>query len=175
MGTAALALALLAGYWAGNRLSLDAQVYGNDNNISMMDTCDPSDAGWDATGGCTLRRHQGDVDTGEFDDLLLSPLAQSTIGHPAWRNEPSHINTTQGRGVRVTNTGGRVHTFTKVAEFGGGRVPPLNTGLTQAKECISPGVVNVAPGTTQVLDLSEGLHRFQCCIHPWMRATVRVE
>ena len=31
--------------------------------------------------------------------------------------------------IKVTNRGGRGHTFTEVAEFGGGRVPPLNVGL----------------------------------------------
>jgi plastocyanin len=75
--------------------------------------------------------------------------------------------------VKVTNRGGRVHTFTEVAEFGGGRVPPLNQGLVPAPECAT--ATNVPPGTSQeVTGLGPGNHRFQCCIHPWMRALVKV-
>ena len=34
----------------------------------------------------------------------------------------------------------------------------------------------VAPGSTVVVaNLSPGLHRFQCCIHPWMHAEIRVD
>jgi hypothetical protein len=29
--------------------------------------------------------------------------------------------------------------------------------------------------TIQVPDLSKGEHRFQCCIHPWMRVKVQVK
>ena len=63
----------------------------------------------------------------EFFALLVSPLAPGdVIGHPSWRNEPSYISVRAGRSVRVTNRGGRAHTFTKVNDFGGGFVPPLN-------------------------------------------------
>jgi hypothetical protein len=27
----------------------------------------------------------------------------------------------------------------------------------------------------QITDLSKGEHRFQCCIHPWMRVRVEVK
>ena len=75
--------------------------------------------------------------------------------------------------MRVTNEGGRVHTFTEVAAFGGGRVPPLNIALSPAPEC--PASVNVVPGERIQLNLlALGIHRFQCCIHPWMRAVVTV-
>jgi hypothetical protein len=34
----------------------------------------------------------------------------------------------------------------------------------------------VAVGDTQRLDgMASGLHKFQCCIHPWMRAAIRAE
>jgi hypothetical protein len=74
----------------------------------------------------------------------------------------------------VANLGGRLHTFTPVAQFGGGRVPPLNIGLTVAPECASTAF-DVAPGDRLELSgLSAGNHRYQCCIHPWMRAMVKV-
>ena len=72
-----------------------AQVDGNDNNIAVLDDCLPGDPGWNPTGGCTLKSHQGDVPFGEFGMLLRSPLTIPPngflIGHPSWRNEPSHL------------------------------------------------------------------------------------
>ncbi len=142
--------------------------------IAMRDNCDPSDPAWAPTGGCLLRR--GDVTNAEFAAFLRSPLTilpnAHLIGHPSWRNEPSYLSIKSGRGLRVSNEGGRVHTFTEVANYGGGRVPPLNVGLTPAPECAT--AVNVAPGERTKFDLSVGLHRFECCIHPWMRAAVLV-
>jgi plastocyanin len=174
--TAALAVIMMGGYWAAGRFALNAQSNtSNDNNIAMLDACDPRDTSWNATGGCALRPQQGDVSLSEFQLLLTSPLAAATVGHPAWRNEPSYVNTDVGHSIRVTNRGGRTHTFTEVAEFGGGRVGLLNVGLQQAPECVSGAAVDVQPGATQTLNLSTGLHKFQCCIHPWMRAAVRVD
>src|ERR687898_811793 len=50
------------------------------------------------------------------------------------------------------------------------RVPKRNIGLTQAPECLA-GVVDMPPGATITVDgLGIGTHKFQCCIHPWMRA-----
>ncbi len=85
----------------------------------------------------------------------------------------------EGKRIEVKNEGGRPHTFTKVAEFGGGRVPPLLVGTQMAPECaLAAGATDpnqVAPGARLKLKTSgEGIVRFQCCFHPWMRATVRV-
>lgn len=149
---------------------------GEDHNrkIAMRDNCDPSDPAWAPTGGCLLR--QGDVTNAEFGAFLRSPLTippnAQLIGHPSWRHEPSYLSIESGKSLRVSNEGGRVHTFTEVAQYGGGRVPPLNVGLTPAPECAA--AVNLAPGELTEFDLSVGLHRFECCIHPWMRAAVRV-
>jgi hypothetical protein len=34
----------------------------------------------------------------------------------------------------------------------------------------------VTPGNTMsITGLSPGVHTFQCCIHPWMRAAVNVQ
>jgi hypothetical protein len=36
--------------------------------------------------------------------------------------------------------------------------------------------VDLAPGArTGVTGLSVGNHHFQCCIHPWMRAVIKVK
>jgi plastocyanin len=180
--TVASAAMVVVGIAAFGNYTATAQVNGNDNRISVMDDCLPGDPAWDPTGGCTLKPHQGDVSAGEFFALLRSPLTVppngALIGHPSWRNEPSHITTKAGKAVRITNLGGRGHTFTEVANFGGGFVPPLNIGLTPAPECVSTTnpPVPLAPGQTIELQANgPGLHKFECCIHPWMRATIRVE
>ena len=114
----------------------------------------------------------------EFGAFLVSPLAASVVGHPAWRNEPSYLRVRAGKSVRVTNEGGRAHSFTLVAAFGGGLVPPLNFGLTAAPECVPPtGAPQIVPpgGRVEIQDLPPGNHRFQCCLHPWMRALVKVD
>jgi plastocyanin len=142
--------------------------------ILIIDDCDPRDPAWAPTGGCLLRR--GRVTNAEFGMLLTSPLSLSTVGHPAWRNQPSYLDIESGKTVRVTNVGGRLHTLTEVAQFGGGRVPPLNVGLTPAPEClIQPSTTDVAPGASmRISNLGVGIHRFQCCIHPWMRELIAV-
>jgi plastocyanin len=144
----------------------------------MLDDCDPQDvAGWERTGGCALRR--GNVTFAEFARELDSPLAAAVVGHQAWRNQPSYLVVQQGKSIRVRNDGGRAHTFTEVAAFGGGKVPPpagagLNEGLVIAPEC--PTSIDIAPGaSTRLSNLTVGDHRFQCCIHPWMRALITVQ
>ena len=76
----------------------------------------------------------------------------------------------------MSNRGGRAHTFTEVADFGGGFVPPLNGALITAPECANPGTLTFVPcgGSETVTGLDAGLHKFQCCIHPWMRGAVKV-
>ena len=145
-------------------------------HIAIRDDCNPSDSEWIPTGGCVLRG--GVVTEDEFTALLTSPLSLSVVGHPAWRNDPSYLRVPGGMSVRVTNEGGRTHTFTRVAQYGGGRVPPLNIGLTPAPECLpsAPNVNQLAPGEKLELNgLAAGNHKYQCCIHPWMRALVKVQ
>lgn len=164
----------MVGLWAlGGRAS--AQVNSNDNNIALMDNCDPTDPAWAGLGGCALKK--GSVSLAEFLDLLFSPLSGTIpVGHPSWRNEPSYISPSAGKTVRVTNWGGRGHTFTEVADFGGGFVPPLNGTLVPAPECDPASVIILPPGgTQQITGLGVGTHKFQCCFHPWMRAAVEVQ
>jgi plastocyanin len=168
---------------------------GGDQKIALVDDCDPKDVeGW-APVGCLQRK--GDVTAAEFDEFLQSSLYDNDpdndpsptdplaglflVGHPSWRNEPSHVVIEAGKRLQITNEGGRPHTFTKVAEFGGGRIPPLRVGTQMAPECAPPpmGVTDpyqVLPGERLKLKATgEGIMRFQCCFHPWMRATVRVK
>ena len=148
--------------------------------VILWDDCDPTDAAWNPTGGCTLA--EGTVTLAEFNEFRLSPLAPSLVGHPGWWFEPGLLTVEAGKNIQVRNAGGRVHTFTRVAQYGGGRVPPLNTSqegippLTQASECLAPGVIDLPGGTKTVIEgLPPGDHRFQCCIHPWMRTLIKVK
>lgn len=140
--------------------------------ISILDRCDPSDPGWAPTGGCTLQG--GDVTVAEFNALLTSVLSTAVVGHPGWRFQPSFTKIEPDQAVRVTNDGGRPHTFTEVAQFGGGMIPPLNKGLVEAPECAAATII--PPGDRTVIrGLAEGNHLFQCCIHPWMHEMIKVE
>ncbi len=167
-----IALALLVGAWR-----MEAVTAAAHEKVAVLDDCDPTDPTWAPTGGCTLE--EGDVTRAEFNALVRSPLSLATIGHPAWRMDPSYLKIEPNETVRVRNRGGRGHTFTEVAAFGGGLVPPLNFGLTPAPECVDPAVVGptqLQPGARlQVRGLGVGNHRFQCCIHPWMRTLIKVQ
>jgi plastocyanin len=155
----------------------DSDGPGGGRFIAMRDDCDPRDPAWAPTGGCLLKR--GNVTFAEFLAEItppLSDLALSVVGHQGWRNDPSYLVIKTGKTVRVRNEGGRVHTFTEVARFGGGKVPnpALNRGLVTAPEC--PGSVDIQPGeSVRVSGLAPGNHRFECCIHPWMRAIIKVK
>jgi hypothetical protein len=144
-------------------------------SIAIRDDCDPNDPAWNPTGGCKLRR--GDVTFAEFLEELDSELAEEPVGHQAWRFDPTYLKIREGQTVRVRNRGGRDHTFTEVAEFGGGFVPPLNLALPPAPECEPPagpqGIIPPGEGA-RVSGLAAGNHRFQCCIHPWQRALIKV-
>lgn len=169
-----MATGLLVAPWRTKPVMAD----DDDKRIAIRDDCDPNDPTWAPTGGCTLE--EGDVNRAEFNaesDLTSGPLAASVIGHQAWRNDPSYLKIEEGETVKVRNKGGRGHTFTEVANFGGGRVPPLNKGLTPAVECQNPATSPVLPpgARTEINGLSVGNHRFQCCLHPWMRAIVKVK
>lgn len=150
---------------------------GESRHIALRDDCDPTDPGWAPIGGCLLRH--GDVNLAEFRAFVASPLVVGMVGHPAWTIDPSYAKHRTGRTLFVRNEGGRGHTFTEVAQFGGGRIPGLNVGSTMAPECIVPpsglDPTFVAPGASlNVTGLAAGTHRFMCCIHPWMRQVVKV-
>jgi plastocyanin len=154
------------------------------HKVKVLDDCDPTDPGWAPTGGCALPK--GDVDLAEFNALLSAPLEhpdtvheRGLTGHPAWRFEPQYIKIEEGETVSVKNNGGRLHTFTEVENFGGGRVAGLNFDLLRVPECpLQPpdDPNNLPPGAKiKIKHLSQGTHLFICCIHPWMRAVIKVQ
>lgn len=94
-----------------------------------------------------------------------------------WRFIPKPvISPEQGQlQLDITNKGGETHTFTRVQEFGGGRVPALNIASgnpVEAPECTQ--AVNIPAGTTATVALGDRESaKFQCCIHPWMRIEIK--
>jgi plastocyanin len=115
---------------------------------------------------------------------FASLFDEAIKGHPDpnWDFEPDEVTVRKGAQIVVLNSGGEPHTFTEVKQFGGGFIDPLNSGQPEATECHG-GFANLAVARTRILQgsqfqvngLSKGEHKFQCCIHPWMRVTVDVK
>ena len=144
--------------------------------VSIQDQCDP--ASFNAALGAGTCTKQGSVTFAQFNSEL-----NSTQKVAAWQFAPSNLTIRIGQSIAATNDGGEVHTFTEVAEFGGGFIPGLNKpGETPVPEC-EGGFSNVAVARTRILqgsqlqvsNLAKGKHLFQCCIHPWMRMEVDVK
>ena len=103
-------------------------------------------------------------------------LGQATFGL-AILAEPLKLDA--GGTVTAKNRGGEFHTFTEVAEFGGGCVEEINDlmGLEAVPECANAGFLfgttGVPPGGSLTTGpLSAGTHNFMCIIHPSQRTTI---
>ena len=149
--------------------------------IVALDECDPDS--FNAVLGADFCKNVGLAAlkfTTSFNDLF-SEAAQGTPD-PGWDFEPDVLHVEKGTTLVVTNQGGEPHTFTEVKKFGGGFIDGLNDGEAAVPEC-SGGFKNVAVARTRIIqgsqmevtDLSAGEHKFECCIHPWMRVTVKVK
>jgi plastocyanin len=142
--------------------------------ILATDNCDPTTFN-QAVGPGTCVGHG----TTTFQAFLQQ--VQRLHRAPLWRFVPDSVSLDTDDPVLVKNVGGETHTFTEVAQFGGGVVPVLNQlagNLTEAPECARPpGEDNhiLPPGASFVFTEPEaGTHLYQCCIHPWMHAVLRV-
>lgn len=170
--------------------------------VRIWDACDPASFNAAVGPGTCIPGHHGQTNFQDFfAELDLDQIAGG------WRFNPL-LNTTDGvlklvqlelqPGDRISlqNVGGETHTFTRVAEYGGGFFDPLNgrTGNpTPVPECarvlpdgslapqpetdtnqfVEAGTTEVGPlAGTPVLPL--GVTHWQCCIHPWMRLNVAV-
>jgi plastocyanin len=138
-----------------------------DVRVTMQDACDP-DTFNVAIGPGTCVRNGGV----SFDKFVAQVTRNGMAG--AWHFGPPTANVQVGQTFLASNHGGEVHTFTEVAEFGGGIVPFLNNLAhtpTVAPECTALEQDDfVAPGGTYTEEVDKkGTLKFQCCIHPWMR------
>lgn len=146
-----------------------------DKKIRMYDDCEPVSFNTAIGPGTCI----GNGRT-TFDEFIAELAATQDV--KTWRNQPTQVHVNIGRPTLIENRGGEDHTFTRVATFGGGVVPPLNilTGVpVPAPECLGPLDI-IPPGATEqgptagTADLPVGVSRFQCCIHPWMRTVIDV-
>jgi hypothetical protein len=154
------------------------------NEVRMEDRCDP--ASFNAVvgpGTCEPTPH-GKI---TFDEFAAEAISQGSVDH--WRFQASGSAIKRGETINVLNNGGEFHTFTEVAQFGGGCVDPVNQllgGLIPVPECeqIDPAsglpkfvATLVPPGgsLTAGAGLSKGTHLFMCLVHPWMQSEVRVK
>ena len=146
-----------------------------DKKIRLLDDCEPTT--FNAAlfpGACIGNGHT------TFEEFIAE-LVETQDAHK-WRNQPSFMHINVGRPTLIENRGGEAHTFTPVAEFGGGAFEELN-GISgnpePAPECLGPldiipaGGVEEGP-TAGSSELPVGTHKFQCCIHPWMRTVIEV-
>jgi plastocyanin len=142
-------------------------------HVSMQDQCDP--ASFNAALGAGTCSRQGNTTFAQFNSEL-----SATQKVAAWQFVPPTLTVRVGQSISAMNDGGEMHTFTEVAQFGGGVVPSLNQASgnsVEAPECQALGAADlVVPGATFTAraETTVGTEHYQCCIHPWMRETVTV-
>jgi plastocyanin len=152
------------------RPELKALAGGEQRLVQMMDACDPQS--FNAVLGAGSCTRQGGLTFAKFITLLGR---HQTVG--AWHFAPPTLNARVGQELLAVNQGGEEHTFTEVEEFGGGIIPDLNNLSGEpvpAPECLALEPDDfVPPGGTYTDEVEEeGVERYQCCIHPWMRTVV---
>jgi len=159
-------------------LTVGAGAVQGDKKFRLLDDCEPTS--FNAVLGDGACIGNGHTTFAEF----IEELEETQDAHK-WRNQPSQAHLNVGRPTEIENRGGEVHTFTRVAAFGGGFVNELN-GISgnpvPAPECLNFGsIVFIPAGATEEgptagsSDMPVGISRFQCCIHPWMRTVVEVD
>jgi len=148
--------------------------------VDVRDYCDPITF---AAIGCGRDTSTGFITLSGFGQELA---ADKSVG--AWRFVASQTKAEDGANLSIKNSGGELHTFTRVKKFGGGFVAGLNAGSgnnVPAPECAQvvngnlvpqpPGPDNIflPAGMSATAKVKEGeVANFQCCIHPWMRTTI---
>jgi len=142
--------------------------------VQVRDDCDPATFNAGPPDGPGLG-HICDGDGGTTFGEFIGEL-QATQRAEKWRFNPDRMS--EPRNILAQNRGGETHSFTRVAQFGGGQVDVLNTlsgNPVPAPECLQPSVgpTFIGPGHSLAVNDVAGGDKFQCCIHPWMRTTVR--
>jgi plastocyanin len=145
----------------------------HEHTVTLLDACDPETFNDPITGaGPGTCSRQGGV---RFQDFINELMQHQSIG--GWHITPGEVTMRVGDVLSAINRGGETHTFTEVEEYGGGINSALNAivGLTNvAPECNPVSIERLMPGqSSHETELEEGVEKYQCCIHPWMRTVVR--
>jgi hypothetical protein len=184
---AALAAGLLA-----STFSIVGKAKDGNKPILISDDCEPVTFNAAFPNVCTA--------TGNTTfDKFIAQLTRNQVA-PLWKFAPGESTVPVGKTLSLGNTGGETHTFTKVAQFGGGFVVPLNAlsgnpnpvpecttgavlvpGVMLQPQPASPANIFVESGEQEqgptagdaVLPAGQTV-KFMCCIHPWMRTEMRV-
>jgi len=178
-GVLMLAVAMLA--LAQGKPDHDSRWHDDSPRVAQvvaLDECDP--VTFNAALGADFCKNIALGASTTFANLFAEAAAGTP--DPNWDFEPDTLKIKEGTIVSVVDQGGEPHTFTEVANFGGGFIPQLNDGQETVPECAG-GFSRVAVArtrllqgsTVQITGLSKGTHHFECCIHPWMRMNVEVK
>jgi hypothetical protein len=120
-----------------------------------------------------------------FTEFLAELTATQTVR--SWRFNPPQATVRSGNAMLAQNVGGEVHTFTPVKQYGGGFIGLLNDlsgNPVPTPECANvPALIFVPGGESSLISAAslaaaadaDGIARVQCCLHPWMRADVRIK
>ncbi|MGB8062982.1 MAG: hypothetical protein WCF26_13885 [Candidatus Sulfotelmatobacter sp.] len=178
-GVLTVAIAMLA--LAQGTPNYDSRWHDNAPRVAQvvaLDECDPTT--FNAAIGPDFCKNIALGYSTTFANLFAEAAAGTP--DPNWDFEPDTLKIKEGTVVSVVDQGGEPHTFTEVANFGGGFIAGLNDGQATIPECAG-GFSRVAVArtrllqgsTVQITGLSKGVHHFECCIHPWMRMDVVVK
>lgn len=152
--------------------------------VRIQDQCDPTT--FNAAIGPGTCTGEGHI---TFDHFIAQLTNAQKVG--AWHFDPSAGALEPATVLSLHNRGGETHTFTKVKEFGGGFIAPLNAlsgNPIPAKEratVTAGGLIPKPPSASNIFveagETEDGptagssimpsgtTTKFQCCIHPWMR------
>jgi hypothetical protein len=145
---------------------------GDARRIEIRDQCDPHTFNAAIGDGTCVR--QGTI---TFNQFIAALTAHHFVAE--WKFSPDAIDIHLGQSFGAVNRGGEVHTFTEVEDFGGGINPVLNH--LSGNEHVAPECLALHPedflhpgGTFHDTPDAVGTEKYQCCIHPWMRAAVHI-
>jgi plastocyanin len=169
---------LIAGFAVAGTTGASAQATAPPAQIVALDECDPLT--FNAALGADFCKNVTLGASTKLSDLFAEAAAGTP--DPGWDFEPDVVRINHGTPLVVVDQGGEPHTFTEVKHFGGGFIEQLNNGEETVPECAG-GFKNIEVARTRILQgshmqvtgLSKGEHRFECCIHPWMRVKVEVK
>jgi plastocyanin len=138
--------------------------------VTLFDACDPET--FNAVLGAGTCVRQGGI---RFEKFLEQLMSHHSAG--AWHFAPSEVTMQVGQMLVANNRGGETHTFTEVEEFGGGNNAFINNlvGLTTVAPGCEQAVPLAAGASSSETEDEAGVEKYQCCIHPWMRAVVHVK